>query len=71
MVSRFTTMVAKFLHIPDGAAVWVTWAAWVAAEPRWKQSPRRSDMPDWIIVASWSTANQLLQDSLSIVVLAP
>ena len=30
MVSRFTIMVAKFLHIPDGAAVWVIWAAWIA-----------------------------------------
>jgi len=23
-------MVAKFLHIPDLAAVWVIWAAWIA-----------------------------------------
>ena len=23
-------MVAKFLHIPDGAAVYVIWAAWIA-----------------------------------------
>ena len=30
MVSRFTIMVAKFLHIPDRAAVWVIWAAWIA-----------------------------------------
>ena len=30
MVSRFTIMVAKFLHIPDGAAVYVIWAAWIA-----------------------------------------
>jgi hypothetical protein len=30
MVSQFTIMVAKFLHIPDGAAVWVIWAAWIA-----------------------------------------
>ncbi len=30
MGSRFTIMVAKFLHIPDGAAVWVIWAAWIA-----------------------------------------
>ena len=30
-VSRFTIMVAKFLHIPDGAAVWVIWAALIAA----------------------------------------
>jgi hypothetical protein len=29
-VSRFTIMVAKFLHIPDGAAVWVIWAAAIA-----------------------------------------
>ena len=29
-VSRFTIMVAKFLHISDGAAVWVIWAAWIA-----------------------------------------
>jgi len=29
-VSRFTIMVAKFLHIPDRAAVWVIWAAWIA-----------------------------------------
>lgn len=29
-VSRFTIMVAKFLHIPDGAAVYVIWAAWIA-----------------------------------------
>ena len=29
-VSRFTIMVAKFLHIPDGAAVWVIWAALIA-----------------------------------------
>ena len=28
-VSRFTIMVAKFLHIPDGAAVYVIWAAWI------------------------------------------
>lgn len=25
-----TIMVAKFLHIPDGAAVYVIWAAWIA-----------------------------------------
>ena len=30
MVSRFAIMVAKFLHIPDGAAVWVIWAALIA-----------------------------------------
>ena len=30
MVSRFTIMVAKFLHIPDRAAVWVIWAALIA-----------------------------------------
>ena len=30
MVRRFTIMVAKFLHIPDRAAVWVMWAAWIA-----------------------------------------
>ena len=30
MVRRFTIMVAKFLHIPDRAAVWVIWAAWIA-----------------------------------------
>ena len=30
MVSRFTIMVARFLHIPDRAAVWVRWAAWIA-----------------------------------------
>ena len=29
-VSRFAIMVAKFLHIPDGAAVYVVWAAWIA-----------------------------------------
>jgi hypothetical protein len=29
MVSRFTIMVAKFLHITDGAAVYVIWAAWI------------------------------------------
>ena len=29
-VSRFTIMVATFLHIPDGAAVYVIWAAWIA-----------------------------------------
>ena len=29
-VSRFTIMVAKVLHIPDGAAVWVIWAALIA-----------------------------------------
>ena len=29
-VNRFTTMVAKFLHIPDRAAVYVIWAAWIA-----------------------------------------
>jgi hypothetical protein len=29
-VSPFTTMVAKFLHIPDRAAVWVIWAAGIA-----------------------------------------
>ena len=29
-VSRFAIMVAKFLHIPDGAAVYVIWAAWIA-----------------------------------------
>jgi hypothetical protein len=29
-VGRFTIMVAKFLHIPDGAAVYVIWAAWMA-----------------------------------------
>ena len=29
-VSPFTIMVAKFLHIPDGAAVYVIWAAWMA-----------------------------------------
>jgi len=29
-VGRFTMMVAKFLHIPDGAAVWVIWAALIA-----------------------------------------
>jgi hypothetical protein len=23
-------MVAKFLHIPDRAAVWFIWAAWIA-----------------------------------------
>ena len=30
MVSRFAIMVAKFLHIPDGAAVYVIWGAWIA-----------------------------------------
>jgi hypothetical protein len=30
MVGRFTIMVAKFLHISDGAAVYVIWAAWIA-----------------------------------------
>jgi hypothetical protein len=30
MVSRFAIMVAKFLHIPDWAAVYVIWAAWIA-----------------------------------------
>jgi hypothetical protein len=30
MVGRFTIMVAKFLHISDGAAVWVIWAALIA-----------------------------------------
>ena len=30
MASRFTIMVAKFLHIPDRAAVWVIWAAFIA-----------------------------------------
>jgi hypothetical protein len=30
MVNRFTIMVAKFLHIPDVAAVYVIWAAWIA-----------------------------------------
>ena len=30
MVSRFAIMVAKFLHIPDRAAVYVIWAAWIA-----------------------------------------
>src|SRR6476646_4451318 len=29
-VSRFAIMVAKFLRIPDGAAVYVIWAAWIA-----------------------------------------
>ena len=28
--SRFTITVAKFLHIPDGAAVWFIWAAGIA-----------------------------------------
>jgi hypothetical protein len=28
--SRFAIMVAKFLRIPDGAAVYVIWAAWIA-----------------------------------------
>ena len=27
---EFTIMVAKFLHIPDWAAVYVIWAAWIA-----------------------------------------
>ena len=30
MVGRFTKMVAKFFHIPDAAAVYVIWAAWIA-----------------------------------------
>jgi hypothetical protein len=30
MVGRFTKMVARFLHIPDEAAVYVIWAAWMA-----------------------------------------
>ena len=30
MVNRFTIMVAKFLHISDGAAVWFIWAAGIA-----------------------------------------
>ena len=29
-VGRFTKMVAKFLHISDGAAVYVIWVAWIA-----------------------------------------
>jgi hypothetical protein len=31
MVDRFTIRLAKFLHIPDWAAVFVIWAAWTAA----------------------------------------
>jgi hypothetical protein len=30
MVNRFRILVAKFLHIPDRAAVWVIWAAGIA-----------------------------------------
>jgi len=29
-VSQFAIKVAKFLHISDGAAVWVIWAALIA-----------------------------------------
>jgi hypothetical protein len=29
-VKGFRIMVAKFLHIPDWAAVYVIWAAWIA-----------------------------------------
>jgi len=30
MVNRFTVRLAKFLHIPDWAAVFVIWTAWIA-----------------------------------------